>query len=90
MYQNIKRCNCGGLSFPQYIYEYQCFATNLEEAPIEIYHLYKDRAESENWIEAVKNQIGAGATIVNHFWVNDDGFVKRGKYVILERSEESL
>lgn len=60
-----------GYLFPQYIYEYQCFATNLEEAPIEIYHLYKDRAECENWIEAVKNQIGAGATIVNHFWAND-------------------
>ena len=44
-----------GYLFPQYIYEYQYFAVNLEEAPIEIYHLYKDRAECENWIEAVKN-----------------------------------
>jgi len=56
---------------PHYIYEYQCFATNLEDAPIGIYHLYKDRAECENWIEAAKNQIGAGATIVNHFGAND-------------------
>ena len=56
----LKEIITEGCLFPQYIYDYHCFVTNLEEAPLEIYHLYKDRAECENWIEAVKNQIGAG------------------------------
>ena len=67
----LKEIITEGCLFPQYIYDYHCFVTNLEEAPLEIYHLYKDRAECENWIEAVKNQIGAGTTVVDHFWGND-------------------
>lgn len=57
--------------FEEYIYDNHCFVVNFEEAPIEIYQLYRDRAECENWIEAVKQQIGAGFTNVDHFWAND-------------------
>lgn len=60
-----------GVLFPQKTYDFLCFCTNLEEAPIEIYHLYKDRGECENWIEAVKNQIGAGTALTQDFWAND-------------------
>ena len=60
-----------GVLFPQKIYDFLCFCTNLEEAPIEIYHLYKDRGECENWIESVKNQIGAGTALTQDFWAND-------------------
>jgi len=51
-------------------YEYFCFVTNLEEAPIEIYYLYLDRAECENWIEHAKNQLSAGTTRLNSFKAN--------------------
>ena len=60
-----------GLLFPIEEYTYYCFVTNLEEAPIELYHVYKDRGECENWIDAVTNQLGAGVTLVDHFWAND-------------------
>ena len=67
----LKETITEGVLFTQKIYDYLCFATNLEEAPIEIFHLYKDRGECENWIEAVKNQLGAGTTLTDHFWAND-------------------
>ena len=60
-----------GVLFPQKVYKYLCFCSNLEEAPLEIYHQYKDRGECENWIESVKNQIGAGTALTNSFWAND-------------------
>lgn len=67
----LKETITEGVLFSQKKYNYLCFATNLEEAPIEIFHLYKDRGECENWIEAAKNQIGAGTTITDNFWAND-------------------
>jgi len=57
--------------FPIPEYDYTCYVTNLEESPLEIYHLYKDRGECENWIAAIKGQLNAGTTIVNHFWGSD-------------------
>jgi len=49
-------------------YEYTCYVTNLDQAPIEIYRLYKDRGECENWIAAVKGQLNAGTTVMQRFW----------------------
>ncbi len=60
-----------GLLFSIPEYDYTCYVTNLEEAPLEIYHQYKDRGECENWIAAVKGQLNAGTTIMNHFWGSD-------------------
>lgn len=56
------------LIFPIPVYDYTCYVTNLEEAPLGIYHQYKDRGECENWIEAIKGQLNAGTTIMHHFW----------------------
>jgi len=60
-----------GRLFPQPVYCYHCYVTSLEEAPLQIHAMYKDRGECENWIEALKNQMGAGGTLVDHFWAND-------------------
>jgi len=59
-----------GLLFPHYIYHQACYCSTLEEAPLELHRLYRDRGECENWIGAVKNQLGAGTTLVNEFWAN--------------------
>ena len=67
--RRLKRIKTDGI-FPVAIYEYFCFVTNLVEAPIEIYYLYRDRAKCENWIENVKNQLSAGNTRMESFQAN--------------------
>ena len=53
-------------------YEYFCYCTNLKGlSSIKIHALYGQRAECENWIENVKNQLCAGKTITDDFHVND-------------------
>jgi len=53
-------------------YDYFCYCSNLEDKNgIELHNIYKQRAESENWIEQVKNQLLAAKTLVNDFWAND-------------------
>ena len=54
------------------VYEYFCYCTNLKGlTATKIHSLYGERAESENWIENVKNQLNAGKTITHDFHVND-------------------
>ena len=60
-----------GLLFPEKVYEYFCYCSTLEEAPLELHRLYGDRGDCENWIQAVKAQMGAGTTLVHAFWAND-------------------
>ena len=67
----VKKVETEGLLFPLYHYKYFCYCSSLEEAPIQIHRLYGDRGECENWIEAVKNQLGAGTTLTKKFWAND-------------------
>jgi len=52
-------------------YKYFCYCTNLDNDPWEIHKLYGKRAESENWIDHVKNQLFAATTLTNNFWAND-------------------
>ena len=53
-------------------YEYVCYCSNKEnQDALQLHQLYKPRAESENWIEQVKNQLLAGKTIIDDFWAND-------------------
>jgi len=69
--RRLVKTHTDGMLFPIPEYEYTCYVTNLEEAPIEIYQQYRDRAECENWIAAIKGQLNAGTTLVNHFWGSD-------------------
>lgn len=55
----------------QPIYQYACYCSNYEKNAEELHELYKQRAESETWIEQVKSQVKAGATLTNNFWAND-------------------
>src|SRR5699024_4470378 len=59
-----------GLLFPEKDYEYFCDCTTLAEVPLQLHRLYGDRGERENWIQAVKNQLGAGTTLTHQFWAN--------------------
>lgn len=57
--------------FPQKKYRYFCYVTNIEDSPLALHRLYGDRGESENWIEAVKNQLFGGQIHTDHFWANE-------------------
>ena len=59
-----------GLLFPEKVYKYFCYCSTLDEAPLALHRLYGDRGECENWIQAVKTQMGAGTTLVDEFWAN--------------------
>lgn len=56
--------------FPIPEYEYFCYVTNLEIAPLEAHALYGERATSENWIEWCKNHMAAGSFLTQKFWAN--------------------
>jgi hypothetical protein len=54
------------------VHEYFCYCSNLKGLDsIEIHQLYGGRAECENWIENTKNQLCAGKTVTDNFYVND-------------------
>lgn len=53
------------------VYEYACYASNLDLDAIELHNLYKQRSTSETWIEQVKTQLNAGNTLTQDFWAND-------------------
>ncbi|MFQ5772410.1 MAG: IS1380 family transposase [bacterium] len=60
-----------GVLFPMFDYEYFCYVTNIQQSPLYLHSLYGDRGESENWIEAVKNQLFAGWLLTDSFWANE-------------------
>ena len=53
------------------VYQYVCYASNLDMDATQLHALYKQRSTSETWIEQVKGQAMAGATLTNDFWAND-------------------
>ena len=61
--------------FPIRDYSYFCYVTNIEESPLYLHRLYGDRGESENWIEAVKNQLFAATILTKGFWGNEALFL---------------
>lgn len=56
-----------GRLFPLYEYEYFCYVSNVQDSPLYLHRLYGDRGTSENWIEAVKNQMYAGSLLTQRF-----------------------
>jgi hypothetical protein len=52
-------------------YEYACYCSNLAVDVLQLHELYKQRSTSETWIEQVKNQLLAGATLTDDFHAND-------------------
>jgi len=52
-------------------YEYACYCSNLPLDTCELHKCYQARATSETWIEQVKSQLQAGATLTDNFHAND-------------------
>jgi len=52
-------------------YEYACYCSNLKLDALGLHDRYKARSTSENWIEQIKNQLLAGATLTDSFHAND-------------------
>ena len=53
------------------VYEYACYCSDLNLDAYELHELYKQRSTSETWIEQVKSQLLAGATMTDNFHAND-------------------
>ena len=53
------------------VYQYVCYESNLGMDAILLHEVYKQRSTSETWIEQVKGQAMAGATLIDDFWAND-------------------
>jgi hypothetical protein len=54
------------------VYEYACYISSYtDKNAYELHQIYKQRAESETWIEQVKSQLLAGKTLTDDFWAND-------------------
>lgn len=53
------------------VYQYVCYASNMDLDAIKMHEVYKQRSTSETWIEQVKGQAMAGATLTDNFWAND-------------------
>jgi len=52
-------------------YEYSCYCSNLDGDAVFLHELYNQRSTSETWIEQVKSQLLAGATLTDDFHAND-------------------
>jgi len=53
------------------VYQYACYASNLDLDAAGLHGLYKQRSVSETWIEQVKGHVMAGSTLTGDFWAND-------------------
>ena len=54
------------------VYQYACYVSSYENLnATELHENYKQRSTSETWIEQVKTQAMAGATLTDGFWAND-------------------
>lgn len=52
-------------------YQYACYCSNLNYDALKLHEIYKQRSTSETWIEQVKSQLLAGATLTDSFHAND-------------------
>ena len=54
------------------VYQYACYVSSYEDLDAAgLHEVYKQRSTSETWIEQVKTQAMAGATLTDGFWAND-------------------
>lgn len=53
------------------VYQYACYISSYNMDAVKLHEIYKQRSTSETWIEQVKGQAMAGATLTNDFWAND-------------------
>ncbi len=53
------------------VYKYSCYISSYDMDASQLHEIYKQRSTSETWIEQVKGQAMAGATLTDDFWAND-------------------
>ena len=53
------------------VYQYACYISSYDMNATQLHEIYKQRSTSETWIEQVKGQAMAGATLTDDFWAND-------------------
>jgi hypothetical protein len=53
------------------VYQYACYISSYDMDAVQLHEIYKQRSTSETWIEQVKGQAMAGATLTDDFWAND-------------------
>jgi len=53
------------------VYQYACYISTYQLDTVGLHQIYKQRSTSETWIEQVKGQAMAGATLTDNFWAND-------------------
>ena len=53
------------------VFQYTCYISSYDMGAAQLHELYKQRSTSETWIEQVKGQAMAGATLTDDFWAND-------------------
>jgi hypothetical protein len=53
------------------VYQYSCYTSSYDMDAAQLHEIYKQRSTSETWIEQVKGQAMAGATLTDDFWAND-------------------
>jgi len=53
------------------VYKYSCYISSYDMDAAQLHEIYKQRSTSETWIEQVKGQAMAGATLTDDFWAND-------------------
>jgi len=53
------------------VYQYSCYTSSYDMDAVQLHEIYKQRSTSETWIEQVKGQAMAGATLTDDFWAND-------------------
>lgn len=69
--KKVKTKEKEALLFEMPVYEYFCYVVNMKESPLDLHNFYAGRGESENWIEALKNQMFGGVILTDDFWTNE-------------------
>lgn len=74
--QRIEDCKDakGKLLFELPGYRYQAYVTNLAFAPLEVWRLYRGRADSENRIAELKYDFGIGGFCLKSFYATEAAF----------------
>ena len=74
----IKRPKAVGktlFKLPDYhFYRFQLYVTNLDLPPVEVWKLYRQRADSENGIKELKSEFGINGFCLHKFYATEAAF----------------
>lgn len=64
----------GKMLFDIEAYRYQAYVTHMDLAPVEVWRLYRGRADSENRIKELKQDFGLNGFCMNSFYATEAAF----------------